>query len=253
MEKIAETVPAGGGQAEQTPVRAGAREPGQAHGNTAGPARPRARARRRNARGQGARLADDIVAGALALIERTGSDEAVTLRAVAREIGIAAPSIYAHFADREAIIMAVVVRVFDELSEAITEGQAAAGPDPVDRLVAGCEAYLTFGLEHPARYGVLFVPHAANPAEYCAPVQLGARGPVLAFGAESFALLVEAIAECATAGASASTDAITDATAVWVALHGTVTLRTALPGFPWPELHAFARQLVLPLARVGER
>ena len=128
MEKIAGTVPAGGGQAEQTPVRAGAREPGQAHGNTAGPARPRARARRRNARGQGARLADDIVAGALALIERTGSDEAVTLRAVAREIGIAAPSIYAHFADREAIIMAVVVRVFDELSEAITKGQAAAGP-----------------------------------------------------------------------------------------------------------------------------
>ena len=65
---------------------------------------------------------------------------------------------------------------------------------------------------------------------------------------------MEAIEECATAGASASTDAITDATAVWVALHGTVTLRTALPGFPWPELHAFARQLVLPLARVtGQR
>ena len=37
---------------------------------------------------------------------------------------------------------------------------------------------------------------------------------------------------------------------VWVALHGTVTLRTALPGFPWPELAAFARQLVLPLAQV---
>ena len=37
---------------------------------------------------------------------------------------------------------------------------------------------------------------------------------------------------------------------VWVALHGTVTLRTALPGFPWPELAVFARQLVLPLAQV---
>ena len=60
-------------------------------------------------RGQGNRLADDIVRGALAIIERTGSDEAVTLRAVAREVGIAAPSIYAHFADREAIIMAAVV------------------------------------------------------------------------------------------------------------------------------------------------
>jgi AcrR family transcriptional regulator len=247
VEKIAEAAPDADGGTEQTPARAAARTPARA--------RSQARAhRQRNARGQGVRLADDIVAGALALIERTGSDEAVTLRAVAREIGIAAPSIYAHFADREAIIMAVVLRVFDELSDAITRGQAASGPDPVDRLVAGCEAYLTFGLEHPARYGVLFVPHGANPEEYCAPVRLGANGsPVLAFGAESFALLVEAIEECATAGASASTDPVTDATAVWVALHGTVLLRTALPGFPWPELHAFARQLVLPLARVTGR
>jgi len=207
--------------------------------------------RQRNARGQGVRLADDIVAGALALIERTGSDEAVTLRAVAREIGIAAPSIYAHFADRDAIIMAVVLRVFDELSEAITAGQAAAGPDPADRLVAGCAGYLSYGMEHPARYGVLFVPHGAGPEEYCAPVALGADGrPVLEFGAESFALLVKAIEECAAAGVSASTDAFADATAVWAALHGTVTLRSALPGFPWPELHQFTRQIVLPLARV---
>src|ERR1700684_1098518 len=76
----------------------------------------------RNARGQGTRLADDIVRGALALVERTGSDEAVTLRAVAREVGIAAPSIYAHFADRDAIVMAVVMRIFDELTEAIEQG-----------------------------------------------------------------------------------------------------------------------------------
>src|SRR6266700_821441 len=61
--------------------------------------------RQRNARGQGARLTQDIVSAALALIEREGSDEAVTLRAVAREIGIAAPSIYNHFPDRDAIVM----------------------------------------------------------------------------------------------------------------------------------------------------
>lgn len=37
---------------------------------------------------------------------------------------------------------------------------------------------------------------------------------------------------------------------VWVALHGTVSLRTALPRFPWPDPAAFVRQLVLPLAKV---
>jgi AcrR family transcriptional regulator len=191
------------------------------------------------------------VTGALALIERSGSDEAVTLRAVAREVGIAAPSIYAHFADRDAIVMAVTMRVFDELAGAVRQGAASAGQDPVERLAAGCQAYVSYGLAHPARYGVLFSSHLLPPEEYCAPVPLGPDGrPVLEFGAEAFALLVQAIEDCAEAGVSGSTDVVADATAVWVALHGAVTLRTALPGYPWPEPGSFVRHLVLSLARI---
>lgn len=215
-------------------------------------ARPSAggRKRRRNPRGQGARLTEDIVSGALALIERTGSAEAVTLRAVAREAGIAAPSIYAHFPDRDAVLMAVVARIFDELTAAIEQGREAAGQDPAGRLIAGCEAYVAFGLEHPARYGVLF-SRQLPAAPDCKPVPIGPDGrPVLESGAESFALLVQAIQDCVTAGVSASTDVLADATAVWVALHGTVSLRTALPRFPWPDPAAFVHQLVRSLAQV---
>ena len=218
------------------------------------PARPPAAVgkRHRNPRGQGARLTGDIVSAALALIERAGSAEAVTLRAVAREAGIAAPSIYAHFPDRDAVLMAVVVRIFDELTEAIEQGQKSAGQDPAGRLVAGCEAYVTFGLEHPARYGVLFSRQLPAAPEYCNPVPIGPDGrPVLEFGAETFALLLQAIQDCVTAGVSASTDVLADATAVWVALHGTVSLRTALPRFPWPpDPAASVRHLVLSLAQV---
>ena len=206
---------------------------------------------RRNARGQGNRLADDIVRGALAIIERTGSDDAVTLRAVAREVGIAAPSIYAHFADREAIIMAAVVKIFDELADAVEQAEEAAGPDPVDRLLAGCQAYLDYGLGHQARYGLLFSPRGLTPEEYCQPVPIGPDGsPVLEFGAEAFSQLVRGIQACVAAGVSASEDVLADATSVWVALHGAVALRTALPGFPWPELTAFNRQLVLSLSKI---
>jgi AcrR family transcriptional regulator len=210
-----------------------------------------ARKRRRNPRGQGARLTGDIVAGAIALIDRTGSGESVTLRAVAREVGIAAPSIYAHFADRDAILMAVVARIFDELTEAIGQGPGPDMTDPVGRLVAGCVAYVAFGLDHPARYAVLFSEPWPEAPEYCKPVALGPDGrPVLDFGAESFALLVEAIDACVKAGASASTDVVADTTAVWVALHGTVSLRIALPRFPWPDPDAFVRGFVLSLAKV---
>jgi AcrR family transcriptional regulator len=218
-----------------------------------GAGRPDGR-RQRNARGQGARLTEDIVCGALALIERTGSDEAVTLRAVAREVGIAAPSIYPHFADRDAIVMAVVARIFDELVGAIKAGTAVAGPDPVDRLVAGCAAYVDYGLSHPARYGVLFSGRRESAENYCQPVALGPDGrPVLEWGAEAFSLLLRSIEDCVRAGASASPDVLADATAVWVALHGTVTLRTTLPRFPWPELAPQLRHEVLSLARVTAR
>jgi hypothetical protein len=90
-------------------------------------------------------------------------------------------------------------------------------------------------------------PAAPDPK----PVPIGPDGrPAPEFGAQSFALLIQAIQDCVTAGVSASTDVVADATAVWVALHGTVTLRAALPRFPWPDPAAFVRQLVLPLAHV---
>jgi AcrR family transcriptional regulator len=207
--------------------------------------------RARNARGQGAHLTEEIVTGALAIIEREGTDEAVTLRAVAREIGIAAPSIYAHFADRDAIVLAVVARVFDELTEAITQAVVAAGDDPVERLVSGCEAYVAFGLGRASRYRVLFSEERLGTKAYCKPVALGPDGrPVLEFGAESFALLVDALAACVASGQSASSDVVADSTAVWVAMHGTVSLQVALPGFPWPDPDRFVRDFVLRLARI---
>jgi AcrR family transcriptional regulator len=212
--------------------------------------------RRRNARGQGGRLTEEIVAGALGLIEREGTDEAVTLRAVAREVGIAAPSIYPHFPDRAAIMLAVVARVFDELTETISRQVAAAGDDPVERLVAGCEGYVAFGLRRPARYRVLFSERRNGDEawrDYCKPVTLeSGESPVLEFGTESFSLLVDSLAACITSGRSASTDAFSDSTAIWVALHGTVSLKTATPGFPWPEPDEFVRKVVLLLGRITD-
>ncbi|HLN15372.1 MAG TPA: TetR/AcrR family transcriptional regulator [Acidimicrobiales bacterium] len=217
----------------------------------AAPTTPGPRAgRARNPRGEGARLADDIVTAALALIEREGSVEALTLRAVAREVGIAAPSIYAHFDGREAILLAVVRLIFDELASVLGAAVAAAPDDPVEQLVAGCEAYVAFGLERPARYAVLF--SSDRDDEMCGgELRVRPDGrPSLEFGGEAFDILVAGLEQCVESGASASTSPIEDAVAVWVALHGTVSLWTSLPQFPWPRAERFVRDLVLRLARI---
>ena len=50
-------------------------------------------ARRRIRRGEGDRLREEIITVASQMIGETGDDSALTLRGVARRVGIAAPSI----------------------------------------------------------------------------------------------------------------------------------------------------------------
>ena len=55
--------------------------------------------RPRNARGDGAKLREEIVAAAIVLMDASPDAPELTLRSVARQVGITAPAIYPHFAD----------------------------------------------------------------------------------------------------------------------------------------------------------
>jgi AcrR family transcriptional regulator len=202
--------------------------------------------RERNRRGEGARLRADILAGATELLEETGSEEAVTLRAIARQVGISAPSIYAHFPDREAIVDAIVDDAFSDFNAAIQDAcdaALAAGAGPLARLRAGCAAYLQFAAERPNRYRLLF--------ERRDLIGDGSQ-PVPPIRTQSFDLLVGSLQACVDAGISASDDAAGDATAIWVAMHGYATLHALLPGFPWPESDTILDRIVCGLARIGD-
>ncbi len=198
--------------------------------------------RERNRRGEGGKLRDEILAAATALLEETGSEEAVTLRAVARRVGISAPSIYAHFPDREAIIDAVVDDAFGEFAAALRRAsEDSAGP--VDRLRDVCAAYLDFARRQPNRYRLIFDRRDA--------VHDPARRPIAKIRTEGFALLVEALRGCVDAGASTSADPAADATAIWVALHGYAVLHAGLPAFPWPAEPAMLARIVDGLAHLA--
>ena len=192
--------------------------------------------RPRNPRGQGRRLREEILRAAADLLDETGSDSAVTLRAVARRAGIAAPSIYAHFADREAILLAVVQDAFTAL-EAHLRAASGTGADPVERLRAVCAAYLDFALHWPQRYRVMFgglwdAVRAQNAAGR--PVRPTAAHEPLLVGDRAFTVLVRVLTDCIDTGRSRSADPFADAAALWVALHGLAQLRTTAPLFPWP-------------------
>jgi len=198
--------------------------------------------RERNPRGHGSKLRDEILLAATDLIEETGSEQAVTLRAVARRVGISAPSIYAHFPDREAIVGAIIDGAFTDFNAAIYAATEGVGPaDPLRRLRAGCEAYLRFAADRPERYRLLFERGTPHPT----------GTPVPGVRTESFGWLVAALQDCISVGISASDDAARDATVIWAALHGYATLHSLIPGFPWPDSEVMLDRIVSGPGQIG--
>jgi AcrR family transcriptional regulator len=189
--------------------------------------------RARNPRGEGARLRDEILDAARLITEEHG-EQAVTLRSVARSVGIAAPSIYAHFPDRDAILDALVDEAFAELSAVISAARAAQ-TDPLSSLRAGCAAYVDFAIRRPHQYQLAFGDRERNTSPR-------------ASATAAFEGLVNSVQACVEAGASSSTDPFGDAIAIWVALHGYATMHASRPAFPWPATDTTLDRIVDGLA-----
>lgn len=109
----------------------------------------RAAARRRNPRGQGQLLKAQLVEAAAKLLATLDQPETLTLRQVAREVGVAPASIYSHFPDLGALIQHVLRLRYDELARLMNEA-ARPAPDPLADLVARCAAYVRWGSNSPA-------------------------------------------------------------------------------------------------------
>jgi AcrR family transcriptional regulator len=184
--------------------------------------------RTRNRRGEGARLRVELIDAAARLLQSSGTANSLTLRAVAREVGIAAPSIYRQFATRDELVEAVAADSFERLDHALVRAMTGIN-DPAAALRACCTAYCQFGLEHPGHYQILFIaPLALDPA----------NRPQQRPGQRVFARLVDAVQAYIDAHGQPG-DGFQIATNVWVALHGIVSLQISRPhSFPWPPLQA---------------
>ncbi|MGF7234271.1 MAG: TetR/AcrR family transcriptional regulator [Frankia sp.] len=228
--------------------------------------------RQRNRRGEGALLRDDILAAAARVLGRDGV-EGLSLRSVAREAGIAAPSIYAHFADRDAVLAAVMDLYFARLLATVRVA-GDAHTDPVDALLASAQAYARFAAEEPAGYRALFdrtghpaatSPSATGPSATGASatsasaagteaeiratdgpdaVTDGTDGRGRTIGLDAFNHLVEKVAACVAAGRSASRDPFADTVCVWAGVHGLVMLYAGATDLPYPALAKMVEAVV---------
>ena len=190
---------------------------------------PMTKTRQRNPRGQGERLRDDIIEAASRLLDDPAAPP-LTLRAVAREVGVAATSVYLHFDDIESLTLATVNHLFGELTrrqDEITE------TDPRQRVLAGALVYCEFGLASPGHYQLMFAT----------PLPLPEYTPEHFPGWKAFQQLIGRVAACIGTGPE-DPQAFFTAQLIWQQLHGLVSLRISRSKFPWPALEQTVRTAV---------
>lgn len=172
-------------------------------------------------------LREEILSAATRVIDSADSEGEVSLRRIAREAGIAAPSVYAHFADRDRVLEAVAESSWVQVSEEIAEHVQAA-TDPRERLLIGCRVYVSFAQRHPLRYALMTQDGHAPPAarQALAVVTRGllaCRGQAPgSYGGPSVNSPASSLAEPPDAGSDPDSERI--AAALSVALHGVAML-----------------------------
>jgi AcrR family transcriptional regulator len=116
--------------------------------------------RERNARGQGNLLRAEV----LSAVDRLVGDDtkmrpmSLALREVAREAGIAAPSIYKHFANKDELIAAAVAAGYRTLIDAMRAAASDCGVEApaTDLLGAQARAYCRFADQHRGFFRLMF-------------------------------------------------------------------------------------------------
>jgi AcrR family transcriptional regulator len=97
----------------------------------------------------------------------------VTLRAIAREMGMTAPALYRYFGSRDDLVTALVTDAYDALADAMEAAVAAvAAGRHSDRVRAAFGAFRAWGLGHPTEFALIFgspipgyvAPEATRPA-----------------------------------------------------------------------------------------
>jgi AcrR family transcriptional regulator len=190
----------------------------------------------RNPRGEGERLRSDLVDAADRLLRAGQTHESLSLRAVAREVGIAATSIYLHFPDKFALLLAVYERHFDDLAHRV-EQAIGAHADPAGQLRAAALAYWRFAEDHPDAYHVLFT--MAGTASTANPLPDGRRP-----GVAIILSIQDVITRCIDAGLTPVLDPYCATLCLWTSLHGLITMTAARPYVPWPAHEALLDTLL---------
>ncbi len=192
-----------------------------------------ATARARKPRGQGASRRGEILAAAKHLFAQEGVAH-VTMRRIAAAVGVSPTALYMHFADKDAILIAIAQDTFSELVDQLQDS-ASCHHTPLDRLRAGLRTYVEFGLARPDEYRLTLLTRFAPEGA------MRKFKPQVAD--QSYAILRGSVVEMMSAGIFRPGNADRTAELIWATMHGITSLLLDKPDHvctPKGELVDFA-------------
>lgn len=153
-------------------------------------------------------LRDALVQAALQEAERVGP-EAISIKALAKKLGVSQPAPYRHFADRDALLEAVTAEAFRQFNAVLRE--STGKPSKRSKLSRIAQATLDFGLRRNGIYRLMFASRTMACVSKESELHNAAR--------ETFDLVLEAL-EAPAVGLLRERHALI----IWAALHGVVML-----------------------------
>lgn len=92
----------------------------------------------------------------------TDGPAGLSLRAIARAMGLSAPALYRYFPSRDDLVAALCADLYDELAGVLRAARDAADTAAAGRLLAAARAFRAWAVAHPAEFGLMF----ASPVPY---------------------------------------------------------------------------------------
>lgn len=169
---------------------------------------------------------------AMKLIE-SNEVELLSLRRLAKEVGVTPSAVYNHFSDKNALMLAIKIRLYDEFNK-FFESRASGTEDPEQHLLEICLSYYHFSQEYPSRFHFLF--SSILPMEWSTPEMVAIACRTLVKTRK----LVLGIYDKYKVPCSEE-QVINTTLVVWAQLHGMValkksgTIKAAVAYQDWPE------------------
>jgi AcrR family transcriptional regulator len=137
---------------------------------------------------------DEINQSARKLLVQDGHT-GVSLRAIAREMGMTAPALYRYFPSLEDLLGGLCASLYDELRESLERVRdACPADDPGGRLIEVCREFRGWSVAHPAEFGLMFGSPVPGLTRQAGPTECTDSEPHLAgmrFAALFMALFAE--------------------------------------------------------------